>query len=65
MWAILTKDSTDEFADLGSAIVDDRTDLHDVEFYDNYDEAKTMYDMIKGSISNVFLVEVIKSEVNI
>ena len=56
MWAILTKDSSDQFADLGSAIVDDRTDLHDVEFYDKWDEAKTRFDEIKGHISNVYLI---------
>ena len=64
MWAIITVDSTDEFNerldfDNGSL------NLHDVTFFDKYDEAKKQYKEIKGKISNVYLVKIIKEEVYI
>ena len=66
MWAILTKDSTDEFNErLDFADSNSSLDLHDVEFYDNWNEAKVQYKKVKGKISNVYLVKVIKEEMNI
>ena len=59
MWAIITKDSTDEFEDKASGDVD----LHAVEFYDNWDEAKKQYDEVKDVLSNVYLTKVIDKEV--
>ena len=63
-WAIIAVDSINEFVDLASIIVRDMN-LHDVEFYDSYDEAQKQFDDIKGIISNVYLVKVIDCEVNI
>ena len=58
--AILTKDSTDDF-------VENDLDLHTVQFYDEDDEvaAYADYMSIKGKLSNVYLVKILESEVNI
>ena len=64
MWVIMTKDATDEFRDVDTLLRDDdNTDLHDVTFYDKFDEAKKQYKAVAGIISNVYLMKVIEKEV--
>lgn len=62
MWAILTVDSTDEFNERLD-FANEGLNLHDVTFYDNWDEAKKQYKAVAGSISNVYLMKVIDKEV--
>jgi hypothetical protein len=60
MWAIMSKDSTDTFVEEFEDY-----DLYAVDFFPSKELAEEKYKQIKRKISNVFLVEVIKSEVNI
>jgi hypothetical protein len=60
MWAILSKDSTDTFVEEFEDY-----DLYAVDFFPTQEKAKEKYKEIKGKISNVFLVEIKESEVNI
>ena len=64
MWAVITKDSTDEFEERLEFGAED-LDLHHVDFFPSKEKAEEIYKQIKGKISNVYLVEIIKSEVNI